>query len=352
MFCTLGYQSEAMRATLTLFFLLFAAAGDLNAQQSVNIGLAAGATNYFGDLGNDEFFQGSSLSPGMSLTVRNLVAPHPVSGRYYSPFDIEARISWHRIQYDEAVPIGDRLGSDLRNYNRGLNFRNDLLGLSTHFSYTYYPSRRLPLHRQPLALFVYTGVGVYYGRPKGDLFRGEIDMKNRYYHWSDGTLRDAPESSGRGNEIDRDGEYETDLMEWRTEGQGALTEGGARKKAYSPFNIGIPMAMGFRCGVSRNITLSVEFGYYRFFTDYLDDVSDAYATYKEIELNFPDDAVRQEIARYISDPTGLGTNGIVGPATSRRGNPAVNDSYSFINLEVAYKLNWASPRLTALFDRR
>ena len=75
-------------------------------------------------------------------------------------------------------------------------------------------------------------------------------------------------------------------------------------------------------------------------TDYLDDVSTSYATYKDIEQNYPGDPQQQELAKYISDPTGYGTNGYAGPATSQRGNPHLNDSYSFINMELSYRLKW------------
>ena len=59
--------------------------------------------------------------------------------------------------------------------------------------------------------------------------------------------------------------------------------------------------------------------------------------------------MKQEIAKYISDPTGLGTDGFVGPRTSRRGNPKLNDTYSFINFEFAYKINWNPKKLVAMF---
>lgn len=348
---TLEANQRPMKKVSTLFLLLmFAISGQ--AQHSLDIGLAAGTTNYFGDLGNDEFLQKSSMKPGLALTVRNFISPSEVSGMKYSPFNIEARLSWHRIGYDEVLPADGNSGIDLRNYGRGLNFRNDIFGFSTHFSYTYYPNRRLPLHKQALALFVYTGVGVYYGRPKADLFRGDIDLSNRYYHWSDGTLRDADESTGSGNIVERDGKYETDLLDWRTEGQGAYDESNPSRKMYSPWHIGIPVAGGFRYGVNRNITLSLEFGYYKFFTDYLDDASDAYATYKQIEQNFAGDPIKQELAKYISDPTGLGTNGSVGPQTSRRGNPDITDSYSFINFEFAYRIDWNPKKITALFAKK
>lgn len=334
-----------------LYLLLIGVVFSLSteAQQSLDFGIAAGTTNYFGDLGNEEFFQKSSMSPGIAITVRNFISPSEVSGMKYSPINIEARLSWHRIQYDETNPVGGKSGSELRNYGRGLGFRNDLVGLSTHLSYTYYPNRRLPLYKQSMAFFVYTGVGVYYGRPKADLFKGSVDIDNRYFFWSDGTIRDQAQTTGQGNIIEKDGEYETDLIEWRTEGQGSYDETSASKKMYSPWKIGIPMAMGFRYGLNKKITLSLEFGYYYFFTDYLDDASSAYATHKQIEQHFAGDPVKQEIAKYISDPTGLGTDGFVGPRTSRRGNPGLNDTYSFINFEFAYKINWNPKKLVAMF---
>lgn len=334
-----------------IYFIVFSVllSGVMQAQQSLDLGFAAGTTNYFGDLGNDEFMQKSSMRPGIAITLRNFISPSELSGMKYAPFNVEARISWHRIQYDETSAVNGKSGGELRNYGRGLNFRNDLIGFATHFSYTYYPNRRVPLHKQSLAMFVYTGVGIYYGRPKADLFNGSIDLKNRYFYWSDGTIRDGSEQSGMGNVIEKDGKYETDLLDWHTEGQGAIDESNPTRKMYSPWHVGIPLAAGFRYGLNRNITISAEFGYYKFFTDYLDDASDAYATYKQIKQNFSGDPVKQDIAKYISDPTGLGTDGYVGPRTSPRGNPGKTDSYSFINLEFAYRIQWNPKKITAMF---
>lgn len=322
------------------------------AQQGIDIGLSGGITNYFGDLGNDDFMQKSSIRPGAALTVRNIISPSPLTGMQYSPFNVEARLSWQRIGYDETDPIAGMDVKQLKNYNRGIGFRNDLFGFATHVSYTYYPNRRLPLHKQTLALFVYTGIGIYYGKPVADLFNGSADIRNRYYFWDDGTVRNAPQSSGQGDIIKKDGKYETDLTEWYTEGQGTNTAESPSKDMYNDFNWGIPLGAGFRYGLNKKITLSLEFSYYKFMTDYLDDVSDQYATYAQIEQRFPNDPIRQELAKYISDPTGKGTNGYVGPATSPRGNPAVKDSYSMVSFEVAYKLNWVPRKsMTALLSK-
>jgi hypothetical protein len=318
--------------------------------QSLNLGIASGITNYFGDLGNDEFFQASSTAPGVAITVRNIIQPKQVSGNAYSRVNVEARLSWHRIGYDETAAIGERRGWDLRNYGRGLSFRSDIVGFSSHVTYTFYPNRRLPLHRQHACMFVFAGLGVYHSRPKADLFNGDISLDNRYHYGDDGNLYNAPLSSGQAEVIEKDGIYETDLMDWHTEAQGFTGE-NYQKQNYSPWHIGIPMGVGFRYGLNKKLNFSVEFGYNKFFSDYLDDVSDAYPTYDQISQMYPGDFEKQELAKYISDPTGWGNGGVEGPSTSQRGNPNISDSYSFINLEISYNLRWHPERLkTALLS--
>jgi len=310
-------------------------------QRSFELGVSGGATNYFGDLGNEAWFQVSSTQPGIALTLRNFLGTSGFTGNLYRPFSAEVRISWNRLQYDETKPIGDSKGWDLRNYGRGISFRNDLFGLATHVTYTLFSNPKVPLHKQNAAFFLFTGVGVYYGKPKADLFRGNIDINNRYYFWHDGTIRDAPYegSFSSGNIIEKDGIYETDLADWYTEGSRIKGE-GKRKPVYKFVNIAIPMGFGMRYGINKKITMSTEFGYYMFFTDFIDDVSDAYPTYSEINANFPGDPVKQELALYISDPTGFGNSGYPGPATSPRGNPGKKVAHSYVNIELAYKFEF------------
>lgn len=328
-----------------IILLVFSACMQAAAQRSFNIGVATGFTNYFGDLGNDDFYQKSSTRPGAVITVRNFLNNPSRTGMQYQPFDIETRFSWQRIGYDETKPVGKRSGYDLKNYGRGLMFRTDVYGVSSHLSYTFYPNRNKPLYAQGAVMFAYVGVGLFYAKPKADLFNGEIDISNRYYFWSDGTVRNGPEPAegGSGNAaiVKKDGIYETDLQSWRTEGQGYTSELG-QKPPYNMLHIGFPIGFGWRWGITKNITVSAEFSYYKFVTDYLDDVSERYATYEEIRANWPDDPAKQQLAIYISDPTGKGTNGFEGPQTSRRGNKYKTDGYTYISLECAYKFdfNW------------
>ena len=49
------------------------------------------------------------------------------------------------------------------------------------------------------------------------------------------------------------------------------------------------------------------------------------------------DSTQQYLARYISDPTGWGTDGTTSVRTSRRGNPGLPDNFSYFALELSYK---------------
>jgi hypothetical protein len=44
-----------------------------SAQSNIEIGMSGGATNYFGDLGNNEVLQSTSTRPGGAITVRNFL---------------------------------------------------------------------------------------------------------------------------------------------------------------------------------------------------------------------------------------------------------------------------------------
>ena len=311
----------------------------LFAQRTANIAYSGGVVNYIGDLGNEKNIPFSSANLGSAVTIRDFLNNPKRSGTRYSVFDIQMRFSWHRLQYDETQPLGGKEGLDLRNYRRGINFRNDLYGVETDFTYNFFPNLFAPLSKPKFSFFFLAGVGVFYGQPKADLFNGDQSLNNRYNFWNDGTIHTVPELSrnGGGEVIQKDGVYETNLRDWRTEGQGYNPENKSTK-VYSNINIGLPFGGGVRYYLSKYLTLSAEFNYYYFLTDYLDDVSNRYATYEELRSSFPDQT-SFEIAKYISDPTGQGTNGIQNTA-SRRGNPDVNDSFTFVSLEASYKFTW------------
>ncbi len=323
-----------MLARLTLIVFPFVLAGDAMAQRNIEIGLSTGITHYYGDLGNwNSQIQWNSMRPAMSLTFRDFFN-NPK--RYVTrSLTMECRLSWFRIGYNEAEPTNGLSGNQLRNFRRGLNFRNDLFGLSTHLVLNAYREPFTPLFKQRFFMYFHLGVGIYYGRPKADLFRGAPDLANRYYFWDDGTIRDAPRGTSGAKVVEQDGTYETDLYSWVTEGQGLGAESKVIQRV-SPWNVGVPMGFGIRYMVTRQLSVGAEFSYYMFLTDMLDNVSERYATYDELGRTYSD-STQMYMARYISDPTGWGTNGTVGNGTSRRGNPGLPDNFSYLAFEVSYK---------------
>lgn len=327
-----------MRYRYALCITLSLAISSVDAQH-IEVGVASGVTHFSGDLGNfDGAVQWNGFRPGTAITVRNFLN-NPK--RYVTrSIDLEGRVAWYRLGYDETAPAGGLSGNELKNYGRGLSFRNDLFGVSGHVVLNAYREPYTPLFQQRFFMFFYTGVGLYYGRPRADLFNGAATLDNRYHFWSDGTIRTVAENNEDGlvgQVIDKDGTYETDLYDWNTEG-GSDGEGGGASNATTPWHVGVPFGFGIRYMITKQMSIGMEYSYISFFSDRLDDVSDRYATYDEIAERYPNDPVKQEMARYISDPTGKGTNGTTSEIfTSDRGNPGLPDAFTYVAFEVSYK---------------
>lgn len=313
--------------------------GTVHGQRNLDVGLQLGAAHCSGDLGNwNGPIQRNGIRPALSITFRDYLN-NPK--RYITrSLTTESRISWHRLGYNELASTNGKQGVDLRNYRRGLNFRNDLLGVSQHLVLNMYRHPGQPLFQQHIHAFAFIGIGLFHGRPKADLFNGTAELANRYFPWADGTIRNAPRGQADAQVISQDGTYETDLYSW-------VTENNMQGKAPSPWHVAIPVGFGVRYLVTRQLSVGLECSYYMFFTDMLDAVSDKYATYDELARAYPD-STTQMLARYISDPTGWGTNGEESIFTSRRGNPGLPDSFSYLSLEVCYKFKRSSQRRSFL----
>lgn len=125
------------------------------------------------------------------------------------------------------------------------------------------------------------------------------------------------------------------LRELKTEGQGTIPT----RKEYSPFQVSIPVGLGFRYAVDRRWLVGVEFGIRKTFTDYLDDVSKTYVA---------NDYLFGERAQYFANPSI--TEGVPSNLVSdddeyegalpgmQRGDPTDFDSYMFLTISVNYKL--------------
>lgn len=123
------------------------------------------------------------------------------------------------------------------------------------------------------------------------------------------------------------------LYELDTEGQGFYKD----RKKYKLRQICLPLGFGTQWAINDNMRFGIVFGFRKTFTDYLDDVSTTYVD--QILLITKRGSTAAEIA-YRGDELPNGAQ--YPPEGTSRGNPANNDSYSFIGLTFRIRLDNSS----------
>jgi hypothetical protein len=91
---------------------------------------------------------------------------------------------------------------------------------------------------------------------------------------------------------------------------------------YSLWQVAIPMGMGVKWDIGRQLALGIEYIYRMTFTDYLDGVSNKYVDPSVYKALFPNDPEKVALA-------------VPG---SMRGNPSVNDGYSTFGISFMFKI--------------
>jgi hypothetical protein len=113
-----------------------------------------------------------------------------------------------------------------------------------------------------------------------------------------------------------------------TEGQGLP---GGPKKTYKLFQISLPFGVGIKLNVAKNMSLGLEWGMRKTFTDYLDDVSTRYYDPKALE------AYKGTTAAILADQS-KGVDAGYNNVGRQRGNPTTKDWYSFAGVVLTIKL--------------
>ncbi|HSN07552.1 MAG TPA: DUF6089 family protein [Hanamia sp.] len=206
---------------LSVSFFLFALVS--HAQQSLNLDLFLGTSNYSGDLQDKHFtFNQAHLAGGIGLSYE--ITDH---------FSVRAAFKIGKISAD------DKLG---RNKARNLNFSSQLTEGSLDVQYLI-----TPLGSHVLTPYVFAGLAVYHYDPY------TFDSAGRKYY----------------------------LKPLSTEGEGFISG----RKNYSLTQFAIPFGAGVKMPLSENINVGFEIGYRKLFTDYLDDVSTTYVDPNSLLVN-------------------------------------------------------------------
>jgi opacity protein-like surface antigen len=148
----------------------------------------------------------------------------------------------------------------------------------------------------------------------GDRFSPYLFAGAGYFHYN-------PETEFDGRLIE--------LQPLGTEGQRLPSNPG--QDFYKLGQFSVPVGGGIKYALSSSITLGLEFGARRTFTDYLDDVSGTYASYRELAEQ------RSPLAAMLADRTPeLTGSDPVDRGGDLRGNPDQKDWYFIGNLTISY----------------
>ena len=142
---------------------------------------------------------------------------------------------------------------------RNLNFKSNInsFGINIHYNF------RHLINRRQFEPFISVGASMLMFDTKTQGYTTDGDFK--YYPWTDGTIRDAPQTSGNWNAniISKDYNFDKDVR--------ALDRSGLGR--YSQFAFSMPVDIGFDFKVAHRLTLRAATSFNFAFTDLIDDLS-------------------------------------------------------------------------------
>jgi len=256
-----------------------------------------GTSNFLGELGGSDQSGANFLSDFEISTSRPLLHG---AFRYkiLEPLAVKSQITYGWVQGN------DETTNNPYRQNRNLKFYSPIIEFGAQIEYSLikektghrYNLRRTKGLQQLLRVntYIFTGIAGFWFNPKGQ------------------------DSTGTWHALQPLG----------TEGQGLVPT----RDFYSRFSASIPFGVGFKYGITRKLSVGLEYGMRYTFTDYIDDVSTTYYDNDLLRLN------RGNLAAELADPNLDLIPGQTAP-NQQRGNPRNNDAYMFTLITVSYKLN-------------
>lgn len=228
------------RAGMLLFLCILITAGRADAQKlgqfipysSVGVGL--GTSSYYGDLAGF----GRPIQSTFKMIRWSATANYT---RHFTPrFAARAGFTYGRIAGDDFTMNSPEKYNTNARVPRNLHFRNDLKEFSVVGIYKLTPDNRSYDRRPQFGAYLFAGIAATAHNPKA---------------------------------LDTLGGSWVKLQPLHTEGQG----NPGYKKPYSLVQFAVPLGIGLRYKINDSFDIGAELGFRVTFTDYLDDVSGAYA---------------------------------------------------------------------------
>lgn len=266
---------------LYIIFLLTAAASQSQIWfGKTEIGFTAGGMNYIGDLNNQHIYDKPNLAFGGLLR-----------------FNFDERWS---LRFD--VDYGHIEGGN-PDYltRRNLNFKSHILEGTLRMEFNFFPfsMRDDQFSWTP---FLFCGIGFFTYNPIA-FYTDPITGESGWY----------------------------DLQPLCTEGQG--TSLNPEISPYVLKQLSMPFGIGAKYHPSKSLTLSVEYGFRKTWTDYLDDVSTVYVDNQQLK------EIMGDVAAGLADRSGEVEPGFVNVAGMKRGDDSLDDWFAYFNINMTVKLD-------------
>lgn len=265
-----------------------------------------GITAFMGDLGGGN--NASHFISDFNFTSQRPLLSAGIRYKVLEPLAVKGTFSYGLLSADDAK------SSNIYRQDRNLSFRSSIYEFATQLEFSIIKepvSHRYSLRRRKkfslkslqVNTYLFAGIAGFYFNPKG--------------------LDDGPEGTNKW----------VALQPLGTEGQG-LMEG---RDKYSRIQLAIPLGIGIKYNISRQISMGVEFGARYTFTDYIDDVSTTYIDNSWLANNDATAARMADKSPWSENPL-PSKDGINYDAGGQRGESKYNDFYMFSLVTVAYKL--------------
>lgn len=249
-------------------------------EKCVEVGVFLGGSYYIGDLNPSRHFD-QFTHPGGGIVFRYNFNPRLAVRGNFLLGSIEA--------HDEFSPSAFQ-------QQRNLSFQSKITELSGQLEFNFL-NYEIGIDKARFTPFIFGGIGCFQFDPQGQFKDNWVSLRSL-----------------------------------STEGQGL--PGGA--KPYKLFQVSLPFGVGIRLNVAKNMSLGLEWGMRKTFTDYLDDVSTNY--YNPVLL----EQYKGEIAVLMADQS-KGIDAGYNNTGRQRGTPTNKDWYSFAGATLTIRLKGKIP---------
>lgn len=260
------------------------------------IGLLGGVSNYVGDI-NSMYKDGTDDSKELNQFESSFgfYNAHFVGGlfaRYnFNPrWAVRTSLSFSKLSGDDAH----------YDNNRNLSFYSALqeLAVCAEFNFLDY---RTGSKQHRCTPYIFGGIALFHFNPKADI----IDPLEQEL-------------------------VSVSLHDCNTEGQGMVSD----RDNYSRIALSIPFGLGVKFSLSSHVSINLEWGFRKTFTDYIDDISTTYVDRNDLLSYAGETAVAlADRTNELEDCAGVYHN-----AGEMRGNRTTKDWYNFLTIGISTKL--------------